>query len=115
MAKFNVEMKSEFDIEFVEPEKSKAYFVDGDWSDYFYPADTLEELVEVMSTMLAKELESPSWDSEKSRAYLNIEGFPILVANEDRTVFETVDDDEFGKIRISNIGLLDTEWVNETE
>ncbi|MCY9861384.1 hypothetical protein OTK49_02485 [Vibrio coralliirubri] len=34
------------DVDFQDPAKAQAYFIDGDWRDFFYAFDNLEEVTE---------------------------------------------------------------------
>ncbi|MBL0523181.1 hypothetical protein JD523_20195 [Aeromonas enteropelogenes] len=42
--KFEVELIAQISVEFADPDKSHAYFVDGDWKETFWDVDDLDDL-----------------------------------------------------------------------
>ncbi|WDE07261.1 hypothetical protein SG34_010425 [Thalassomonas viridans] len=113
MAKFNAELKQDFSIEFLEPEKSIACFIDGIWQKMNVDVDSLEELAAFMSVEIAKNLNNPWKDGLLPEYSLQIDGFPVFITDDPREVFETVNDDVCGKIRISDINHLEIENIIE--
>jgi hypothetical protein len=117
MLEFNAVLTQSFNIQFKDPEKAEQFFVHGDWGDCFYDVDSLKELIEVMSTIIATELESPSWNIDKETHQLDLEGFPNLVYNSELKVYETNndkgDEDLCGKIIVTNLYPFDIDCVIE--
>ena len=81
--KFRTELKCEIDIEFIDPEKTKAYFIDGDWSNCFHSLLDLQELSEHLSFDFHHE--GDSYNATHCAMVRSPEGFGTYVKQKDRS------------------------------
>lgn len=70
---FKAEIKTEWIITFHDPEKAKAFFIDGDWKDYFFTFNGLKDLSEHLAFAFHNDPER--WSKEQSADYRSPEGF----------------------------------------
>jgi len=79
--KIEVIYESKIVIEFCDPEKARAYFIDGDWKDSFYTFDDLEEVADLLGSQLVDE-GSWRWNFEINKwGCSSCEGFPEFQLN----------------------------------
>lgn len=108
--KFEVELMAEFSVEFADPEKSHAYFVEGDWKKCFWSVSDLEEL----AGQIAIFFHHASAGCFSSKVYL--EGFGDFISNgTDQWISTTDATAEYGQIIVHKTGDLDVLCCNELD
>lgn len=55
MKKFNIELQANIKVTFSDPKKAQAYFIDGEWNEYFFDFDSLQELAEFIGSNFVDE------------------------------------------------------------
>jgi hypothetical protein len=80
MIKKDITIQTEVSVLFHHPEKTESYFIDGDWGNYFYRLDDLDELAEHIAlnarwngVNLHKDSETASYEW-----VIDIEGCPLF-------------------------------------
>jgi hypothetical protein len=78
--KITATLEQEMKVEFTEPEKAKAFFIDGDWKNSFYTFKNLEDLAEsLMLNTKDKLLFREHWHEDKEiKSGAKVEGFPVF-------------------------------------
>ena len=94
--KFRTTLMAEVDVEFVTPDVTKAYFIDGDWGQTFYTYVDLED----MAQSLAYTFERTSDVYIKGKGLAkDIEGYPIFEQDYDNNYYY-FKDPECGEVRV---------------
>lgn len=95
-------LEQEMKVEFTDPEKAKAFFIDGDWKKSFYTFDDLEELASfLMLNAREKLVVGDHWrEGEELKSGADIEGFPYFYRHNGQKLIAE-HDDEIGQIIIS--------------
>lgn len=90
-----------------EPEKTKDYFIDGDWKETFFTFSDLDDLIDFLAHTTQRLKSDFVYIAEEKKGYrqIDIEGFPYFIRDDtqrDNYIAEScVDDDrETGKIEI---------------
>lgn len=80
MIKKGLAIQTEMSVVFHHPEKTESYFIDGDWKNYFYSLDDLDELAETIALGARCSGVNLHKDSETSNYewVIDIEGFPLF-------------------------------------
>ena len=96
-----VELKAEIDVSFSDPEKAKAVFIDGDWKDYFWVIDDLENLATDLANAFHNEPQHWKYDHEKQKGWYqkSPEGFGTFIQQDNGSF--VMEDETTGKITIS--------------
>jgi hypothetical protein len=105
---FRTELKCEIDIEFIDPEKSEAYFIGSDWENVFYSFHDLQGLAEHL--LFDFHHEGDSYNTTHCAMVRSIEGFGIYVKQKDKS-YQLTDEvaEEIGQIIIRYEQELDVE------
>lgn len=107
--KFEVEFNMEMEVEFKDPEKAKKFFINSEWSNFFWSVSDLEELVEYICTGFHNE--SEYYDIDCKSMVRTVEGFGVFVKN--AGIYTASCEKEFGDIIIKITNDLDVEYVTE--
>ena len=97
MTKYRTDFEMQIDVEFVEPEKAKAFFIDGDWKESFWSFDDLDEVAESISRLFFYEVEH--WNREQKAFVRFLEGYGYFVRQGD-VYISSKEYAEAGEIRI---------------
>jgi hypothetical protein len=73
MSEFRTSFEMEIDVSFADPEKAKAYFIDGEWKDSFWEIDDMEELAKYIAHSF--HVEGDRYDAERKAIVRSAEGF----------------------------------------
>lgn len=104
-----VEMQMNIEISFEDKEKSEEYFIHGDWKNYFYEYDNLEEIAGHIA--YAFNVCPTHWSKERKTDFKFIEGFGEFF-REDNTKWINFSD-ETGNIMVEIIQDLEVEYIDE--
>lgn len=86
MSKFRTSFEMEIDVTFHDPDKAKAYFIDGDWKESFW---TLECLGEVAKKLAHHFHGEPLYfDPKEKRVARMVEGFGRFIDTKIESIFE---------------------------
>jgi len=98
--KLRTSFEMEIDVEFSEPEKAKAFFIDGDWKNYFFTFSDLQDFTAALA--FSFHAESDRWDKARKTWTRSPEGYGTF-AQTDSDTWVNIDDanDDIGKIVIS--------------
>lgn len=99
MKKFNVELKQEVEVEFSSVNKAKKYFIKGDWKDFFYAYENLEELASDLALNFSNPRGVTSYDWVKGCYTMFIEGFGEFISTGSCYDF-SLTSEEFGTVKI---------------
>lgn len=111
--KFEVELKTDIEVEFTDPDKVLKYFIEdtseGAWKNYFFKFDDIKELAEHLSEVIVKIPER--WNQEGRCFSRDMEGFALFNRDYGRLVSTS---EEYGSIIIRG-DEDDTyiDWCNE--
>lgn len=87
--KFEVQVKVEYEVEITDPVFAEEYFIDSDWSEYFFDFLDLEDMVDHI-TLNFKKLETHQWSP-------TLEGFGTFEFDTDLGKHVCQVDDDSGK------------------
>lgn len=112
MMKFKGDLQAEIEVFFAEPEKAKAEFIDGDWSDYFQNIDDMEDLATKLSYAVHIQPERHVYDEKTGKGHWekSPEGFGVYIKDGDSWV---MDNEHTGKITVK-IDDLEVQFMHET-
>lgn len=99
MRKFRTFFEMEIDVEFDNPEKAEAFFIDGDWKKSFWTFDDLDEVAESIANSF--HWENDHWDKDYKKTAKFLEGYGNFIRIKP-DVWESCPSsiDECGKITI---------------
>ena len=80
MSKFRTDFEMSIDVEFLNPEKAKAFFIDGDWKKSFYTFNDLADLARGLSCEFHDE--PKEW--ENNHYSKDIEGFGLFIEKNEK-------------------------------
>lgn len=101
--RFDGEVSHVTSITFSDPEKAKAEFIDGDWSDYFWEIDDMEDLATNIIQAVHNEQEISEIDSQdKYVMKRSPEGFGVYLKDGNDWV---MDNEHTGKITVTIYSL----------
>ena len=98
MTKFRTEFDMQIDVQFVDPEKSKAFFIDGDWKNSFWEFEELNEVAADIAHSF--NLEDSQWNPRFKKICKFIEGYGTFVKEGDVYITTNLGTEEAGEIRI---------------
>lgn len=113
--KFKADLTTEVNIEFPDPKRIEAYYIDGDWKETFYTYTDLEDMVEDLSLTLFLAGTYVQEINGEYKAVKDVEGFPYFVKTEDNgTTVWVSSAEECGEIRATMEDLV-VEYVDKEE
>lgn len=109
--KFKANLNAEIQVTFEDPEKAKAVFIDGDWSNTFWDIPDMESLVSDLSFAVHSQPERFVFNEETKKPHYekSPEGFGVYIKGENGWV---MDNEHTGKIIVS-IDDLEVECAHE--
>ena len=110
MTRYNVTLEAEVSVSLSDPEKAKAYFIDGTWKDYFWKINDIDELHKTIAH--AFYIESSQYDKELNVMVRSVEGFGTFVRQDDRS--HVAEFEDYGKLTIHECYDLEPVDINES-
>jgi len=97
-----IDLQGVFSVEFTDPEKSKAFFIDGQWKDSFYDFSSLGSL---SGHIVFNFYHTPrAYKAAKGDFIKNIEGFSAFILNPAGNYVSS--DNDYGKIIVKCVHEL---------
>lgn len=115
--KFTATLEQEIKVVFTEPEKAKAFFIDGDWRESFFEFSHLEQLAEFLMLNTSDKLRVMDHWREDGELHFgaNIEGFPYFYKTADQQGLATKENPIIGQIIITGDSEVAAAYLQEVK
>jgi len=90
--KFETEMTQKINVEFSDPKKAEAFFIESDWKETFYTFTDLSDVVDHLAFAVRNSMRGETYDSKSGERYINIEGFPTFSYKDGKLIADESDE-----------------------